>query len=139
MDPGTILAVVTETITVTQQLIQYVKQVKDADKDRQRIRDEAQLLLLRLRDLQEDVETSQAGQDQYLLTACLSSLKPALEQFKDAMNDLLKKLLPRGGSNTMEILRRLKWPFDVKEVDAILARIERLKSLLTLTLQRNIR
>lgn len=137
MDPGTILAVVTETISVTASAIRYIKDVTDADEDRARIRNEAQLLLLPLTDLEEMIKDTTTSQNWTLIT-CLINALPALNDFKDQMQHLVRRLRP-GDSKTKNVFQKLKWPFDKPEINAILSRIERLKTLIILVMEGNTR
>lgn len=56
-------------------------------------------------------------------------------EFKSAMENLADKLAPATGVKNLK--RVLRWTLDKKEVDAILSRMERLKTLVGHALQKD--
>lgn len=55
-----------------------------------------------------------------------------LMEFKIVMEDRASKLAP--AASVVSVKRVFRWPFEKKEIDAILTRIEQLKTLVALAL-----
>lgn len=135
MDPVTavsLAASIVQLIDATTKTIRYLNDVKDAPKERSRLALEATRLLVLLTDLRYKVDEARATNP--LLTA-VASLREPLEQFKEAIETLKRKLKPKAGLGKLGTA--LLWSLDKKEIDDILSQIERLKSLIGLALQRD--
>ena len=136
MDPGTAVALaasIVQLINTTMTAIKYLNDVKDAPKDRSRLALEATSLLMLLTDLRYRVEEVGASDLRLTAVASLGVEKGPLEQFKDAMETLIRKLKPKTGMEKLGMA--LLWSLDKKEIDDLLSKIERLKSLIGLALQ----
>ena len=139
MDPITVvglLASVAQLIDVTSKVVNYLNNVKDAPKDRVKVLREATGLLLLFTDLSCRLDETTSTTDPWF--AGLRSLGGEggpLMEFKSAMEGIADKLAP--ATSGMNIRRAIRWPFDKKEIEAILSRIERLKSLVGLALQKD--
>ena len=136
MDPITVvgfLAAVVQLIDVTSKVVNYFNGVKNAPKDRAKLAREATGLLLLFTDLRCRVEEVTSSTDSWFTG--LHSLGAAggpLMEFKIAMEDVADKPAP-----ATSLKRALCWTLDKKEVDAILSKIERLKTLVGLALQKD--
>ena len=132
-----LLAVVAQLIDVTSKVVNYFNGVKDAPKDRAKLVREASSLLLLFTDLRCRVDETTSNADPWF--AGLQSLGkrggPLLE-FKSAMEDIADKLAP-ATTRVVDLTRALRWTLEKKEIDAILSRIERLKTLVGLALQKD--
>jgi hypothetical protein len=135
MDPVTavgLAASIVQILNATTKTIKYLNDVKDAPKERSRLALEATRLLVLLTDLRYRVDEVRATDP--LLTA-VGSLGEPLEQFKEAIETLKRKLKPKTG--VRKLGTALLWSLDKKEIDDVLSQIERLKSLIGLALQRD--
>ena len=77
----------------------------------------------------------QVQQEQRSLTALatLSAPNGPLEQLKSALQELASRLAPAHG--VRRVGKALSWPFSKSEINAILERIERQKSVFSLALE----
>lgn len=67
------------------------------------------------------------------MVTVLSSPRGPLELLKEALEQLVRRLSPAGG--LAKIGNSLAWPFQKKEIDEILRKIERQKSLIMLAME----
>lgn len=134
MDPITIVgfvASVVQLIDITSKAVSYFNDVKNAPKERAKLAIETTSLLALFTDLRYRVEETTSTDPWF---AGLRSLGGPLMEFNKAMIDVADKLTPAtSGIN----LRRVLWTLDKKEIDAILSKIERLKTLIGLALQKD--
>ncbi|MCJ1295671.1 hypothetical protein MMC34_007235 [Xylographa carneopallida] len=132
MDPVSVIGLVAallQSIDVTAQTIQYINEVKDAPKQRGRLAREASGLLMLLTDLRYRVEESDESSVWF---AGVRSLEIPLQLFKDDLEDIAHKLRPKNTIRTA-----LGWPFEEKQINAILVKIERTKTLISLALHKD--
>ena len=133
MDPVTavgLVAALLQLIDVTAQTIQYINEVKDAPKQRGRLAREASGLLMLLTDLRYRVE--EADESNAWFTG-VRSLSSPLQLFKEDLEDVAHKLRPGNIIRTT-----FSWPFEEKQINIILVKIERIKTLVSLALQKDI-
>ena len=136
MDPVTavgLAASIAQLIGVTTKTIKYLNNVKDAPKDRAKLLKEASSLLSLLINLNCTLEGANPTES-WLGTAQSQGLKDVLDLLRRSLEELAKKLKPEHGMKSLG--RRLVWPLDKKEIMETLAKIERVKSLVELALQR---
>ncbi|MCJ1282616.1 hypothetical protein MMC26_001941 [Xylographa opegraphella] len=132
MDPVSVIGLVAsllQLIDVTVQTIQYINEVKDAPKQRARLAREASSLLMLLTDLRYRVEENDESSAWF---AGVRSLESPLGIFKQDLEDIARKLRPRNTVRTA-----FGWPFEEKQINAILVKIERTKTLVSLALQKD--
>ena len=130
------LAVVVQLIDVTSKVVNYFNDVKDAPKDRAKLAREAAGLLLLFTDLRCRVEETTSTDPWFTGLRSLGGEEgPALIGFKCALEDIANKLAP--ATSIVNLRRVLSWTLDKKEIDAILSKIERLKTLIGLALQKD--
>lgn len=130
------VAAVVELINVTSKVITYLFDVKDAPKERTKLAREAAGLLALFTNLNDRVEETTSTDPWFIGLRSLGAKEGPLGQFKIAMEEIADKLAPATG--IVKVKRVLCWPLDKKEVDAILTKIERLKSLVNLALQNDL-
>ena len=136
MDPITIVgfvATVVQLIDVTSKAVNYFNDMKDAPKDKAKLAREATNLLPLLTELRYRVEDTTATDPWFTGLKSLGREGGPLIEFETAMENIVDKLTP--ATSVMNLKRILRWPFDKKEVDVILSKIERLKTLIGLALQ----
>lgn len=118
---------------LTERVVTYLNGVKDSSKDRLRVLVEISSingLLFSLKDLASRAESD--GTWPSALTS-LSVPNGPLQQFKLALEELAVKLAPADSQKDSRVI--LSWPFKKGEVNALLCRIERQKSMFILALQ----
>jgi len=139
-DPLSITASIVAVLQLATSATQYINTVKGGAAERLRLRDElrsAVALLEMLKDRAEDgdvdVRETWAGS-----IRALALPHGPLDQFREVLERLVKKLVTPGGSGmrgAKGVVQVLKWPFDKAEVLEALGAIERQKSLFGLALQ----
>ncbi|SLM33723.1 hypothetical protein LPUS_02266 [Lasallia pustulata] len=137
MDPVTaigLVASITQLIGVIAKTIGYLNDVKDAPKDRSRLIHEASRLLALLTDLNYTLESADT-MELWLGTVRSQGMKDVLDLLQRSMEELAKKIKPEHGIKGLG--KRLLWTLDKKEILEILAKIERVKSLVGMALQRD--
>ena len=139
MEPITVfglLTAITQLIDVTSKVINYFNGVKDAPKDRAKLVREATSLLLLFTDLSCRVEENVSADLWFTGLRSLGGEGGPLTEFRNAMEDIASKLAP--ATTSVGNLRKvLRWTLDKKEIEAILLKIERLKTLVGLALQKD--
>jgi len=127
-DPLGTTASIVAVLGLTDTVVKYLNDVKDASEDRKKILLEisnAHGLLYTLKDL---AERQPSGN-----VKSLDVPNGPLAQFKSALERLAVKLAPVTGRKKIE--KALGWPFQKEDVADILRTIERQKSLFILALQ----
>ena len=139
MDPITavgLLAALVQLIDVTSKAVNYFNDVKNAPKDRAKLAREATDLLSLFTELRYRVEETTSMDPWFTGLRSLGGEGGPLMEFKSAMEVIADKLkLTTGVKNLSRVV--LRWTLDKKEIDAILSKIERLKTLIGLALQKD--
>jgi hypothetical protein len=112
----------------------YYLGAKDARENIRRLRDEMTSLQDVLTNVAELAEAQ--GSAKLSILSLLNQSDGPLQRCERELVGLVAKLEPNRGENGMKRLglRALKWPFNSKEIDETIARIERLKSTFNLAL-----
>jgi hypothetical protein len=132
-DPLSVSASIVAVLQLTGTVVQYLNDVKEAPKDRQRILSELSVasgILYLLRDL---AERPQYGHAWSVTIRSLNVPNGPLDQFKLALELLTSKLASVNGLNKMR--KALAWPFQKAEIQSVISMIERQKSIFNLALQ----
>lgn len=129
MEPGTILAVVTTSAAALTHLAHYYSDVKGARQDRERLFEEVRALHDVLENVQGLANGPNASKVPLLSSYIKASCSPDIEELEAKLN-------PGKGRRAMKKVgfRALKWPFDKKEVDKYINRLERHKSTISAAL-----
>ena len=135
MEVAAFVATVVQLISVTSKVIIYFNDVKDAPKDRAMLAREASGLLALLTDLRYRVEDTTSMDSWFAGLRSLGGEGGPLMEFKGALEHIADKLAP--ASNVVNVMRVFRWTLEKKEVDTILSKIERLKTLIGLALQKD--
>jgi hypothetical protein len=133
MDPLSITASAITVLQLTTEVIRYLTDVKDAPKECQQCVIEASNLLGALIVLRHRAEQAQIGDPWFEQLRKLNARDGPLDQYKQALELLLARV--DIGEGIQKIKRRLLWKFNKEEVASILARMERLKGLVSIALE----
>ncbi|KAF4545816.1 Vegetative incompatibility protein HET-E-1 [Lasiodiplodia theobromae] len=144
MDPGTGLAVFDLSVKVAKLCWEYYRKVKNAKSDIERLKEEVDRLKAPL-EAAEKLLKSPNGQRLQAAQSLLSALQGCEAQLKELETKLKTKLedtLKHGKiyKAMRKIIRRLglsalKWPLESKDVDAIIATLEKHRNELSYALQ----
>ena len=133
MDPLSVTASVIAVLQLTGVVITYLNDVKDAPKECQQCTIEASNLQNLLINLRYRLEQGQTGDPWFTAVRTLNVENGPLNQYKQALEQLQSKVDAGNGAKRMK--RQLVWKFSKAEVAGILARMERLKSLVSIALE----
>lgn len=133
MEAVGLTASITQLVAATTKAIRYINDVKNAPRERATLLLEATTLLALLTSLGYKVEVSRTTDPWFENVRSLGLPNGPLAQFKEAMVELARKLKPESGMK--KVGKALVWTLDKKDIDGILAKIERLKNLVSLAVQ----
>jgi hypothetical protein len=133
VDPLSITASVIAILQLTGEVIKYLNDVKDAPKECQQCTLEACNLQNLLINLRYRLEQGQASDPWFTAIRALAVANGPLDQYKQALEQLQTKLVAE--NKFQKVKQRLVWKFSKTEVASILARMERLKSLVGIALE----
>jgi len=136
MDPVTatgLVAAIIQLIGTTSAAIGYANEIRDASADRAQFAQEAASLLVLLTNLRNRLDKASSTADPWFASLQrLGAEGGPLGQLQEHMVKLNDKLRPPDGSRPLKTLaRKLTWPLDKKEIERILAQIERVKTLIS--------
>jgi hypothetical protein len=133
MDPLSVTASIIAVLQLCGKVLEYLNDVKDASKDRAQCAIEAANVYNLLTNLRYRLETGNASQQPwYNAVRALAVEKGPLDQFKQVLEMLQAKTTDRG---RLKLGEALIWKFKKAEIANILARIDRLKTLVGFALQ----
>jgi hypothetical protein len=133
MDGLSAVASVIAVLQLTVAVIGYLNDVKNAPKECQQCTIEASNLRSLLINLRYRLEQGQAGDPWFVAIRALNIENGPFDQYKQALEQLLSMVEIQDG--VQKFKRRLLWKFRKEEVASILARMERLKSLVNIALE----
>jgi hypothetical protein len=133
MDGLSIAANVIAVLQLTGEVISYLNDVKNAPKQCQECTIEASNLQSLLVNLRYRLEEGKNGDAWFTAVRALDCENGPLDQYKCALEELLAKVEIQ--TVGQKIKRRLLWKFKKEEVASIMARMERLKSLINIALE----
>ena len=119
-------------LQVTNETAKYVKDVKDAPKERQRYAEEASNIESLLRDLSSRLLRSCGDEPWFSAVQILSVEGGILDQFHRELKDLKAKLLVRGG--VKKLSDALLWKFKKEEIASMMMKMERLSTNIKIAL-----
>jgi hypothetical protein len=132
-DPLSISASIAAILQLASTVVQYINNVKDASKERLRIRDEISSTSFLLYMLKDHVQQAHSSEPWLSTVRSLDMPKGPLEQFKRTLEQLQSRLATSKGLSKAG--KGLTWPFQRVEIKQILCTIERQKSLFDLVLE----
>ena len=129
---ASVITIINLSAKITHLCFQYSDAVKDAKKDIERL----QRKVSDIKNILREVEKLLKGPNKPLLSAT-NKLSDSLKQYLLQLEELQTQLKPR---KTRELMSRfglqaLKWPFSSKEVEKLVANLERYEQTYTLALQ----
>jgi len=124
---------ITTILTLTQQVLGYLKDAYNANEERKKLFDEITSTQVLLIQLSEKSEQAKWGDT----LKALATPRGPLERLETALKRLEKDLRP-SDSRLKTMGKALKWPFDKKDTESIVSSLERSKSLLNFALQRDL-
>ena len=133
MEPLSITSSVITILQLTGDVIGYLNDVKNAPKECQRCTIEASNLQSLLINLRYRLEECQIGDPWGAAVRSLNVENGPLDQYKQALEQLQSKV--NVGDGARKVKARLSWRFSKVEVAEILARMERLKSVINIALE----
>jgi len=133
MDVLSVTASVIAVLHLTGSVITYLNGVKDAPKECQQCTIEASNLQNLLINLRYHLEQGQTCDPWFTAVRTLDVENGPLDQYKQALEQLQSKLNASNSAKKMK--SQLVWKFSKAEAVGILARMERLKSLVSIALE----
>ncbi|KAI4124244.1 MAG: hypothetical protein LQ338_004901 [Usnochroma carphineum] len=137
MDPINFAASVAALIGVLSKTISYLSAVKDASTERKALSQEAAGLLSVLISLQNKVEDHESLESCSEGIRILATEYGPLDQLREALKQLAQRLKPQK-KGIKKFAGTLIWPFDKKQCEEMLKKVERVKSRINLALQGDI-
>ena len=133
MDGLSVAASVVAVLQLTGEVIDYLKDVKNAPRDCQQCCSEASNLHGLLINLLYYLNQRRTGDTWYTTFRALNVQNGPLDQYRQALVLLQSKVESRHG--IQKVKSQLLWKFNKEEATSILARMERLKSLVSIALE----
>jgi len=133
MDSLSGTASVIAVLQLTAEVIKYLNDVKNAPEECQRCMTEASNLQNLLINLLYHLNRGKSGDPWYIAVRALGVENGPLDQYKQALEQLQSKVEIQ--DDVQKVKRRLLWKFSKEEVTSILARMERLKSVVSIALE----
>lgn len=133
MDPLSPTASIIAILQLSAKVLSYLNDVKDASKGRAQCAIEASNIHNLLTNLRFRLEEGHGHQPWFTAVQELAVKNGPLDQFKQALETLQSKMTD--GGRLKKAGEALMWKLRKEEVDAILARMERLKVLTEIALQ----
>ena len=128
-----VLSSVIAILQLSGKVLEYLNDVKNASKDREKCAVEASNLYCLLLSLRSRLEEGSSNEPWYNAVRALGVENGPLDQYKQALEQLQAKLAREG--RMKGVGESLAWKFVKNDVASILARMERLKTLVQVALQ----
>jgi hypothetical protein len=133
MDPIGITASIIAILQLTAALLEYINSVKDAPKDRAQCAIEASNLYNLLTILRYRMEEPENNKPWYNALKALSVQNGPLDQYRHSLEKIMTKLSQCPGAGKLG--NSLLWSLRGGDVKNLLARIERLKTIISIALE----
>lgn len=133
MDPLSATASIIAILQLSNKVVGYLNDVKDASKDRAKCAVEAANLHSLLTSLRFRLEEGSTHMPWYTAVRALAFENGPLDQFRQMLEQLQSKIT--GVGKTGKAGDALTWKFKKEEITSILGRMERLKTLVQAALQ----
>ena len=133
MDPVSITASIISILQLATTLTGYLNSVRNATAEQREVAIEASNLYGLLTSLRFRVETARSADPWFQQVRLLGLKNGPLDQLKDTLETMIRKLSSSSRKRD-QIKSALMWNFTKSEVEEVLKRMERLKSLITCAL-----
>ncbi|MCJ1471189.1 hypothetical protein MMC07_009837, partial [Pseudocyphellaria aurata] len=133
MDPVSVTASIIAILQLSTTVLGYLNDVKDASKSRKKCATEASNLYHLLLSLRFRLEDGSSNERWFDSVKALGFANGPLDQFQQVLEQLQTKMT--GGSRLKKVGDALMWKFTKEEVTNMLARMERLKTLVQVALE----
>jgi hypothetical protein len=133
MDPLSVIASIIAVLQLSNKVLGYLNDVKDASKDQAKCAVEAANVHSLLTNLRFCLEDATADATWYTAVRALGDENGPLDQFKQALEALQTHMT--NGGRLQQAGKALVWKFKKEEIAGILVRIERLKTIVGIALQ----
>jgi hypothetical protein len=133
MDPLSVTAGVIAVLQLTAVVIGYLHDVEDAPKECRKCTVEAANLQNLLTNLRFHLEDATSNDSWYTTVRSLAVENGPLDQYKHALEQLLSQVTSQ--DIVGKVKKRLLWKFSKADVEGILQRMERLKSLVSIAIE----
>ncbi|KAL8711015.1 MAG: hypothetical protein Q9225_007182, partial [Loekoesia sp. 1 TL-2023] len=133
MEPISLVASFSTIVQLSVQAAQCLKDIRHGPEDRIRLREEIRGTSCLLQMLQDRIEDADSNEESLASIEKLNFPGGPLDQFKNALNKIMKKLAPNDRLRQMS--RIFLWPFSKKDVVDLIETIERQKRAFNLAIQ----
>ena len=133
MDPLSVTASINAVLQLSAKVLSDLNDVNDASEDRAQYAIEASNVHSLLLNLRFRLEEGDASQPWYIAVRALAVENRPLDQFKQALETLQAKITD--GGRLKKAGEALMWRFKKEDIASIIARMERLKTLIEIALQ----
>ena len=133
MDGLSVAASIIAVVQITSSVIGYLSDVKNAPKERDQCMIELSNLNILMLQLKSHLNEPTLSKPWYAKAQALNVKDGPLDQYKLALEHLLVKIEPK--DKMRRLANTLMWNFVKAEVTSILARTERLKTLMQIALE----
>lgn len=133
MDPLSATASIIAILQLSAKVLSYLNDVKDTSRGRAQCAIEASNIHNLLTTLRFRLEEGHGHQSWFTAVQALAVQNGPLDQFKRALEILQTKMTD--GVRLKKVSKALIWKFKKEEIDAILAQMERLKTLTKIALE----
>jgi hypothetical protein len=132
-DPLSITASIVALLQLSDSVVRYINEVKEAGQERLKISAEISGTSVLVRMLGERIEEEESNPAWFPTIKSLGLPNGPFEQFKQALQCIESKMAPSKG--LAKVGKALAWPFKKDEIGKLLNTLERLKSLFHLALE----
>ena len=133
MEPVSLLASVEAIADGTFKIISLINTIREGGKQRLRLFCELNALWVVLKLVEGNFESEEGLGDAWLkMIGVMDEENGVFDQIGHVLDTLKTKVQPKAGLR--KAVQTMRWPFDKNEVDALVARLERLKSAVNLAL-----
>lgn len=129
MDPLSVTASIIGILDLACKLMQYANSIRKASRQRTQVASEANTIYSLLIQLQSRVDQCQPDEPWFNEAKPLATKDGVLDQLRSILEYLLTKI------DSTSLIKDLTWSITSKEVDQAFAKIERLKSRISIALQ----
>lgn len=133
MDPLSITASIIAVLKLTSEVVGYLRNTKNAPEERALLVSEASTLNQLLLDLASRIAEGHSGEPWYNAIESLAAPNGALDQYKTELERFRRKVEVTSGAG--KVMHAVVWKFNKAEVEGMLSRMERLKSLILIALE----